>query len=62
MTECFYNKWHPTLPQCKSEGEPLGKEFFKTGNGTDSWTWCKKHQQPFRRDPEPKAAKMEQQP
>ena len=55
MTECFYNKFHPTLPQCKHEGRPLPEGFFKTGNGTDSWTWCEAHSKPFTRDPVAKA-------
>ena len=52
MTECFYNKFHPTLPQCKNEGKELGPEFLKTGYGTDTWTWCEKHSSPFTRDAE----------
>lgn len=56
MTECFYNKFHPTLPQCNKEGRPLPETFLKTGNGTDFWTWCVEHSQPFTRDPEPVAA------
>ena len=50
MTECFYNKFHPTLPQCKNEGRLL-VECLKTGNGTDHWTWCEQHSAPFTRDP-----------
>jgi hypothetical protein len=51
MNECFYNKFHPTLPQCRNEGKSLPKgEFLQTGNGTDTWTWCAEHSAPFTRD------------
>ena len=60
MVECFYNKFHPSLPQCKNEGKPLPMgRFLSTGNGTDSWTWCVAHSKPFVRDLPPNPAAQE---
>jgi hypothetical protein len=40
MAECFQNKFHPHLPQCKAAGEFLRAAI---GNPTDNWTWCAEH-------------------
>lgn len=39
--ECYHNKFHPNLPQCKKR--LVYHATTKVGNLTDSWTWCKKH-------------------
>jgi len=45
MSECYFNKYHTTLPQCPATEVKTRPEWGrpKTGNVTDSWTWCAQH-------------------
>jgi hypothetical protein len=46
--ECYYNKFHPTKPQCPETDVYLSPNM--TGTFVDDWTWCAKHLPPRRLD------------
>lgn len=40
--QCYWNKWHPSEPQCPAT--IVGRRPERLGNVTDEWTWCGQHE------------------